>query len=136
MQLIKIEKLTGAKRLYRKYFIDQKGNFEFSQPHEMLDADTIEFEAILETEFKAEIEEYRPIQKAELSKIARTKNTTVTKEIEASQGTKEWLNSRIGIITASKTPFDVNGNKIQTYDTYVNEKVAEAFIFENDGDSR
>jgi len=137
MQLISIEKLTGAKRLHRKYTILNGELFEFSRDHEELkntdntNARIFEFKVEDEEAFKFEVEEYRQRQKAALSKIARKENTVTIKEIDAEQGTKEWLAARVGLITASKTPFDVKGNPIPTFNKYVWEKVADAFMKNN-----
>ncbi len=133
MRLIRVEKQTGAKRLHRKYMVLDGDEFIFSLEHTVF-GNCVEFEAKLEDEFKLEVDEFRMKQKDRLSKEARKANVVEAKEIEAKQGTKKWLKSRIGIITASKTPFDVKGNRIPTYDAYVNEKVAEAFMENNDGE--
>ena len=133
MRLITVEKQTGAKRLHRKYTILNGDDFEFSCEH-IVFGNTVEFEVKLEDEFKIEVEEFRTEQRDRQAKEARKANIVTIREIEAEQGTKEWLSSRIGIITASKTPFDSKGKQIPTYNAYVNEKVAEAFMKRNDGE--
>jgi len=132
MNLIKVEKQTGAARLHRKYLIIDGGDFKFKYDHEM-DGSFIEFKSTLEDVFKDDVFTYRDLQRRELSKVARINNIITIKEIEAEQGTKEWLSARIGIITASRTPFDSKGKPIPTYLAFVNEKVAEAFMKNNDG---
>ena len=134
MDLIKIEKQTGAPRLHRKYLVENIGDFVFEHDHIKEDGHII-FPSSLEDIFKQDVIDYRANQKIELSKILRSENSYSTSENSYKQGTKEWLNKRIGIITASKTPFDISGKKIPTYDAYVNEKVADAFIFNNGGDA-
>ncbi len=133
MNLITVEKQKGAQRLHRKYLIIDGGDFEFKYDHEM-DGNFIEFKSTLEDVFKDDVFTYRDFQRKELSKIARINNIVTIKEIEAEQGTKEWLSARIGIITASKTPFDSKGKPIPTYKEYVSQKVAEAFMQNNDGE--
>lgn len=134
MDLITIEKQTGAKRLHREYLIVNGENFIFSQPHEVGEGGFIQFKSDLENDFKLEVDAFRSEQKIALSKEARKENITETTESANMQGSDEWLNDRIGIISASNTPFNVNGKPIPSFDLYVAEKVSDAFIHRNEGD--
>ncbi len=129
MDLIKSNKLTGAKRLHRKYELDFMDGFIFSEDHEM-DSNIIEFKSDSEPLFLKEIEEYREVQKKGLIKELRPLQVISVKDATLEQGTSEWLEARAGIITASNTPFDSKGKKIPTYENYVDKKVAEAYFVE------
>ena len=134
MMLIEIEKQTGAKRLHRKYRITNGDKFKFDAIHEMLEDDLIEFSTDLEETFKEDVESFRTHQRIALSAKLRAFNVPDVVENTSKQGTTDWLQARIGIITASKTPFTSKGLPIPTYDVYVNEKVADAFIENNGGE--
>ncbi len=130
MNLININKQTGAKRLHRKYLIENMGDFVFSKAH-FLEKNIIEFETIFEEDFKTEVEDFKKDQRTIQTKELRVIQVPTVKDATLEQGTKEWLQARVGIITASSTPFTIKGLKIPTYDDYVNKKVAEAFRLEN-----
>jgi len=135
MNLIGIEKLKGAKRLHRKYRITNDDNgIKPSVEGEWVEFGVFEFAMEFEDAFIDEVAEFRKKQHIEQSLIARSKNIVATSESEYEQGSKEWLKARMGLITASKTPFTVKGLPIPTFDDYVNEKIADAFIQENDGE--
>ena len=137
MKTIKVEKQTGAKRNFRKYIMTNSCDYRPSFDFETVDDtdNVIEFAKDFEAEFIIEVEAFKVEQIKVLSAEARLLNVTGVKEISFKQGSKEWLASRIGIITASKTPFDINGKPIPTFDTYVSSKVADAFIQQNDGEA-
>lgn len=134
MKLIEIEKLKGAKRLHRQYKITNRDNFKYDGICEWISDSLIEFPSEHEAIFQSDVASYREHQIKELSKEMRIENVIQTVENEAKQGSDEWLKARIGIITASKTPFTSKGLPIPTYDTYVNGKVADAFIENNGGE--
>ena len=124
MKIIKAEKQTGAKRLHRKYALENAGDFKFSQEHEVIDG-CIEFESKYEGIFLEEVYDFSEKQKEKQIKELRNKQKIDVVDAQGEQGTEEWLNSRLGIITASETPFTIKGTKIPTFDTYVYNKVAE-----------
>jgi len=130
MNLIKATKQTGGKRLYRKYIIDNMGDYVFDKDH-TLDGNIIEFESTLEADFLESIEKYREEQKEKLVKELRKEQIPEVLDATHDQGTDEWLKARIGMITASSTPFTIKGTKIPTYDAYVDKKVAEKFLLEH-----
>jgi hypothetical protein len=125
MKLIKATKLTGAKRLYRKYQLENQDGFKPTCDFEELEAGVFEFEAKEEVIFLSDIELFKDKQEKELVKNARQNNIFEVEDIIVEQGSKEWLEARAGIISASETPFTVNGTKIPTYDNFVNKKVAQ-----------
>ena len=133
MKLIEIEKLKGAKRLHRKYELTNYRGVEFSFEYIFVE-NVIEFAVEFEDIFLDTITEFRKKQVIELSIKERLTNKVETVEDDFEQGSKEWLEARMGLITASKTPFTSKGLPIPTFDAYVNEKVADAFILENGGE--
>ena len=134
MDLIDIEKMTKAKRLHRRYKLANANGFVSKLAHEMIEPDVIELEAILVDDFIDEVSEFRKKQVIDLSLKARNKNVFATDELEYAQGSKEWLRGRMGLITASNTCFTTKGLPIPSFDEYVNKKVADAFIKNNDGE--
>jgi len=129
MRIIKATKRTGAKRLHRKYLLENSEGFVFDKPHTLKD-EYIEFSSDDETYFLESVEEYGKEQKESALKELRAVHIPNVMDATLEQGTKEWLQARIGLITASKTPFTIKGTKIPTYKEYVNSKVAEKFLLE------
>lgn len=125
MKLIKAIKQTGAKRLHRKYKLENYETFEPSCEFEKV-GDVFEFKSENEDAFLADIEHFMSDQIERLTVIAREENIVEVEDVIVEQGTKEWLKARAGIISASETPFNSKGLKIPTYYTYVNKKVAQA----------
>lgn len=130
MKLIKATKLTGAKRLHRKYEVENMEDFTPTIECEK-DKNIFEFDIKLEDEFLKDIERFSVVQKDRLSKELRKVNIPNVSDATHEQGTKEWLQARSGIITASDTPFNQYGLKIPTFDAYVDAKVADAYMVEN-----
>ena len=138
MKLISAERQKGAKKLHRMYSLTNYGDVDFPFDMEEIsrneDTLVMAFESAQEGLFLQIVEDYRQTQLEEQTKLARKVNIVPTHEDSATQGSKEWLESRIGLITASKTPFKLDGKPIPTFDDYINEKVAEAFIKLNGGE--
>jgi len=132
MNLIKITKQTGAKRLHRAYTIENGDGFTVPFESKIF-GDTIEFESKFEAEFLEIVNDFREVQRVAEAKKAREKNVPKVLEITEEQGTKEWLASRIGIITASDVPFDTKGLKTPKIDEYIDRKLAEKFILTKKG---
>jgi hypothetical protein len=87
-----------------------------------------EFPLAEEKEFLAEIEAHNLMCAEKMNaELFETYSKKERKETEAPQGSKQWLEDRTGLITSSDTPFTINGEKIPTFDKYVDKKVAEEF---------
>ena len=130
MKLIQATKQTGAKRLHRRYLLENYDNFGIFDEHNVGNG-LVEFPIEMEEDFLNAVEIFREKQKAKLTKELRKVQVPKVTDATQEQGTKEWLQARAGIITASNTPFTIKGLKIPTYDTYVDKKVAEKFLLEN-----
>ena len=128
MKLIEITKLTGAKRLHRKYEVLNGEKFTPSFPFEYeKDSNYIfEFKSDFEDDFKKEVEEYKQVQIKEQSVEMRKVNKTSVIEVAQEQGSDKLVKSRLGAVTASDTPLTNKGFKIPTYWSYVYKKVAES----------
>jgi predicted phage-related endonuclease len=125
MKLIKATKQKGAKRLHRLYLLENQEDFAPSFEITSGGNNLIEFPADFEDKFLEEIEAFREEQIKRLSAEARRSNVFEVEDVAVEQGSKEWFEQRAGIITASDTPFRVDGTKIPTWDNYINEKVAQ-----------
>lgn len=123
-----MKKLTGAKRLHRKYEVDE--GFTPSFEHERV-GNIIEFDAKLEEQLKQEHEEHEEqLAKARGIETLEKIKGLHTAEIELPQRSAEWFRARAGIITGSDTPFNVDGKPIPTFDAYVFKKVATKFKYD------
>ena len=124
MKLIKIEKLTGAKRLHRAYTIENILDASFEFEHEIT-SNRIEFQSIHEQDFLDKIEDINKERQILINIKSREENIPKVEEVVHEQKTIEWLEARAGNITASDTPFGVNGTPIPTFKNYVYKKVSE-----------
>jgi len=127
MKIKKIAKI--APRNYLAYTIPQEiVGFVPSFEHEMIEDKYVfkkEFLEQFEKEVSIAIDDYK---KQKFEEIEAPK----VKHYQVEQGTKEWLELRMGIITASRTPFTIEGKKIPTFKPYIAEKVAEKIRLERD----
>jgi predicted phage-related endonuclease len=128
MQLISTKKLTGAKRNFRRYEVENFEDFSFKD-YEIIDNE-IEVHKDEESYFLDAVSIFRDEQKERLEAEYRVKNVIKVKDSTNNQGTKEWLNSRMGIVTASDTPFNKDGKKIPSFDEYVDKKVTDKLLSE------
>lgn len=127
-----MKKLTGAKRLHRKYEVDE--GFIPSFEHERV-CDIIEFDVKLEEQLKQEWQKHEE----QLSKMKGLETLDKIKELHTSekplaQHSREWFRARASIITGSDTPFAIDGKPIPTFDAYVFKKVATKFKYETQDD--
>jgi len=128
MSYLKIEanKITGeAKRGERIYELTPffMPTFPFKR-----DGNRIIFSSEYENSLKENIEEEnkKRLNTYLLAKRAENKPNKI-KEVCVKQGTKEWLLLRKGLVTASKPCFNSKGLPIQSFNEYVNKKVADKF---------
>lgn len=124
-----MEKLTGAKRLHRKYKMqtDWRPSFEYEE----VEVSVIEFNAELEAKLKEEyVAHQKELMRAKAKDTLDRVKKIETKEVKVAQRSHEWFKERAGVITGSDTPFDINGKPIPTFMKYVYKKVADAFKYE------
>jgi len=103
-----------------------------------LGADTISEETVETKDVSALYEKYEELNRIirkERIEEANEQLSTATKIVHSGeQGSDEWKIERLGLITSSNTPFNVDGTAIPTIKKYARRKASEYFSFNTLGE--